>query len=205
MSKGFDPKDAYFKRAKSEGYRARSAFKLSEILSSQPLIRKGWTVLDLGAAPGGFLQVLAEKVGPRGHVVGVDLKKIDGLSHAGTVTLVGDVEDDSLVDELKRLHSQYDAVFSDMAPATTGSMATDAARSHRLVERALYISSKVLRPGGVFVAKAFMGPGFDEMVQDIRRSFASVKIARPKATRSRSKECFLVGKSYRPLALEDSV
>jgi 23S rRNA (uridine2552-2'-O)-methyltransferase len=198
MSKPFDPRDRFFRKAKDEGFRARSAFKLKEILGRQQPIRKGWTVLDLGAAPGGFLQVLGEAVGPKGHVVGVDLTPIRELSHPGIRTLVADVEDGDLVDRLRGLHPRYDAVVSDMAPATTGSGPTDVARSHRLVARALEIAEALLRPGGLFVAKVFMGPGFEELVRDLRGRFVNVRIVRPEATRSRSRECFLVAKGYRP-------
>ncbi len=198
MSKAFDPRDRYFKRAKAEGYRARSAYKLREILGSRRLLRKGWTVLDLGCAPGGFLQVLAEHVGKGGNVVGVDKVPIRSLSDSRIKTLVKDVEDASLVDELMSLHSSYDAVISDMAPATTGSAATDVARSIRLVERTLEISEKILRPGGVIVAKVFMGQGFEELVADFKERFRAVRVVRPEATRKRSRECFLVATGHRP-------
>lgn len=198
MSKRFDPRDTFFRKAKDEGFRARSAFKLKEILGRHRLVRKGWTVLDLGAAPGGFLQVLAKAVGPKGHVVGVDLQSIRDLPHPGIETLVADVEDEDLLARLEALHPRYDAVISDMAPATTGAAATDVARSLRLVERALALAEGLLRPGGVFVAKVFMGSGFDALVADLRRRFAEVRIVRPEATRSRSRECFLVAKGFRP-------
>lgn len=197
MSKPFDPHDPYFRRAKAEGFRARSAFKLSEILGRERLVRKGSTVLDLGAAPGGFLQVLADKVGKKGHVVGVDLASIEKFPGQGITTIQADVEDESTIERLRALHPVYDAVVSDMAPATTGSSATDAARSHRLVERTLEIASELLRPGGGLIAKAFMGPGFEELVDDLRQRFRAVRVVRPKATRGRSKECFLVARGFR--------
>ncbi|RMG18535.1 MAG: RlmE family RNA methyltransferase [Deltaproteobacteria bacterium] len=199
MSRRFDPRDAYFKRAKAEGYRARSAFKLQEILERHRIVRRGDTVLDLGAAPGGFLQVLAEAVGPRGKVVGVDLKPIAPLGLPQVKTLVADVESEELDAVLRSVHpGRFAAVVSDMAPATSGVGDTDVARSLRLVERALALCGDHLRGGGGFVAKAFMGRGFDALIDASKRSFRRLKIVRPRATRSRSRECFLVGEGYRP-------
>lgn len=198
MSRAFDPRDPFFQKAVAEGYRARSAFKLKEILGSHRPLRKGWKVLDLGAAPGGFLQVLAEQVGPKGLVVGVDTTPVRPFPDIPwIVTLQEDAQDPALLESLRAHSPLFDAVISDMAPSTTGSKSTDTARSHVLVERAFEIADELLRPGGLFLAKVFMGPGFDELLKRMRGDFAKVRVARPKATRSRSKECFLVATGRR--------
>lgn len=194
MGRPFDPKDRFFKKAKAEGYRARSAYKLKEILDRHQLLRSGQVVLDLGAAPGGFLQVIAEAVGRKGLAVGVDLDPIRPLGHAAVRTLAADVYDEALPEKLKEVHEgAFDLVVSDMAPRTTGAGPTDVARSHALAERALEIAETVVRPGGHFVAKVFMGAGFEELVSRTRRSFRKVKIERPEAVRRRSRECYVVG------------
>lgn len=196
MGKKFDPKDRFFRKAKAEGFRARSAYKLEEIARKHRLFRKKGRVLDLGAAPGGFMQVALQAVGARGLVVGVDLQDIADLGE-GAVTLVADVFDGALFERLAEVYAgRYDVVMSDMAPATTGSAATDVPRSHALVQRAMEVAERVLKPGGSFVAKVFMGAGFEELQDELRPRFGKLKIERPEATRSRSRECFVVGTRF---------
>ena len=198
MSKPFNPKDRFFRKAKAEGYRARSAFKLQEICQKHRLVRRGGTALDLGAAPGGFLQVLHGVVGPKGRVVGVDLTPIAELGLPGVTTLVGDALEPGLEGRLGAVHpGRFDLVVSDMAPKTTGAHATDVARSHVLVERVVEVAGEVLRPGGNLVAKVFMGAGFEALVADLKGRFSQVRIERPDAVRSRSRECYLVATGFR--------
>jgi 23S rRNA (uridine2552-2'-O)-methyltransferase len=199
MGKPYRPKDHYFQRAKQRGFRARSAFKLEELVQRFHLLRAGARVLDLGAAPGGFLQVIAKAVGPSGLAVGVDLVPLRPFTEAWIRTAVVDV----LADDAERqvaavAPGPYDAVLSDMAPKTTGVRATDEARSIRLAERALELAQALGKPGSSFVAKLFMGGDFESFRARLREAYREVTVVRPEATRSASVEIYLVGLVLRP-------
>jgi 23S rRNA (uridine2552-2'-O)-methyltransferase len=194
MSKPYRPKDHYFQRAKQRGFRARSAFKLEELVQRFGLVRPGARVLDLGAAPGGFLQVVAKTVGPSGLAVGVDLVPLRPFNEAWVRTAVVDVlADDARAQVEAVAEGPYDAVLSDMAPKTTGVRATDEARSLRLAERALELAQALGKPGSSFVAKLFMGGDFETFRARLREAYREVKVVRPEATRSSSIEVYLVG------------
>jgi 23S rRNA (uridine2552-2'-O)-methyltransferase len=190
----YQPKDHYFKKAKDAGFRARSAFKIEEIASRYAIFRKGQAVLDLGAAPGGFLQVILEEVGPTGRVVGVDLAVIRPLGRPNVVTAVLDVLDPAFDRRLDELHAgPFDVVVSDLAPKTTGIRNTDEARSLRLAQKALELARVRGRLGGHFIAKLFMGGDFEGFRAEMRALFEDVKVVRPEATRGASMEIYLVG------------
>ncbi|WNG28322.1 RlmE family RNA methyltransferase [Cystobacter fuscus] len=194
MGKPYRPKDHYFKKAKQEGLRARSAFKVDEILKRYPFLKKGATVLDLGAAPGGFLQILADTVGPGGRVIGVDIVPIRPFTQPFVKTAVLDVLADDFDAKLRELYDgPFDAVISDMAPKTSGIRTTDEARSLRLARKALEVSVTRGRPGSAFVAKLFMGGEFEEFRQEVRAQFEEVKLVRPEATRGASMEVYVIG------------
>jgi 23S rRNA (uridine2552-2'-O)-methyltransferase len=194
MGKSYRPKDHYFQRAKQRGFRARSAFKLEELVRRFGLIRPGARVLDLGAAPGGFLQIAARVVGPSGLAVGVDLVPLQPFREAWVKTAVVDVLADDARAQLAALASgPFDAVLSDMAPKTTGVRATDEARSVRLADRALELARELGRPGSSFVTKLFMGGEFESYRSRLREAYREVKVVRPEATRSASVEVYLVG------------
>jgi 23S rRNA (uridine2552-2'-O)-methyltransferase len=194
MGKPYRPKDHYFKKAKQEGLRARSAFKVDEILKRFPVVRKGAAVVDLGAAPGGFLQILADAVGPKGRVFGVDIVRIRPFSQPNVKTEVLDVLADDFDAKLEALFpGPYDAVISDMAPKTSGVRSVDEARSLRLVRKALEVATTRGRPGSNFVAKLFMGGEFEEFRAEVRALFEDVKLVRPEATRGASMEVYVVG------------
>jgi 23S rRNA (uridine2552-2'-O)-methyltransferase len=194
MSKPYRPKDHYFKKAKQEGLRARSAFKVDEILKRFPFLKKGASVLDLGAAPGGFLQILADAVGLNGRVIGVDIVPIRPFSQPYVKTAVLDVLADDFDAKLLEMYDgPFDAVISDMAPKTSGIRTTDEARSLRLARKALEVSSTRGRTGSAFVAKLFMGGEFEEFRDEVRASFEDVKVVRPEATRGASMEVYVVG------------
>jgi len=198
MGKPYRPKDHFFQKAKQEGLRARSAFKIEEILNRFRLVKSGAAVLDLGAAPGGFLQILADKVGPKGHVIGVDLAVIKPLGLPQVQTAVLDVLAEDFDARLLALYSgPFDAVISDLAPKTSGIRATDEARSLRLAGKALEIASVRGRPTGAFVAKLFMGGDFEGFRDEVRARYADVKVVRPEATRGASFEVYLVGLNRR--------
>ncbi len=178
--------DYYFRRAKQEGRAARSVYKLEEIDQRWRILRAGCRVLDLGAAPGSWLQYTAEKVGPKGRVVAIDLKPI-GL---GLPSWVQVHQDDAFTFEL---HETFDVILSDMAPATMGDHKTDALRSCGLAERALDLADRHLRPGGHVVIKVLEGGDIVQLGQTMRQSFDKLERLRPQATRKQSTEMFLIG------------
>lgn len=196
MSKPYDPKDAFYRKAKQEGLRARSAYKLQEIASRFRLFRKGMAVLDLGAAPGGWLQILAQQVGPQGRVVGIDLQPIAPVAD-NVATAVLDIYAPEVREELEKLHpGRFQAITSDMAPKTTGIKGVDEARSIELVRQALALCEELLEPGGSFVAKVFEGSDFQSLLKEVRGNFREVRLVRPEATRGRSFEIYVVASGY---------
>lgn len=198
MSKPYDPRDFYYRKAKKEGLRARSAFKIEEIARRFRLLKPGMAVLDLGAAPGGWLQIMAKAVGPQGTVVGVDLVAIAPMGTPQVRTAVLDIRAEDFEAKLHDLHAgRFDLVTSDMAPKTSGIKTADEARSLELSSLALETAKKTLAPGGAFVCKVFMGGGFDELLRAVKASFLRVKVVRPEATRERSFEHYVVALGYR--------
>ncbi len=190
----YQPKDYFFRKAKEEGLRARSAFKIDEIARRFAVFKKGQSVVDLGAAPGGFLQIILAAVGPTGHVVGVDLAAIKPLGRPNVVTAVVDVLADDFHAQLEALHGgPIDVVVSDLAPKTTGIKDVDEARSLRLAGIALEVARRRGRSGGHFIAKLFMGADFEQFRAEVRSLYADVKVVRPEATRGASMEIYLVG------------
>lgn len=199
MGKAYRPRDHYFRKAKKEGLRARSAFKIEEIAGRFGVLRRGARVLDLGAAPGGFLQVIAQLVGPDGVVLGVDIVPIKPLPLAQVRTAVLDALAEGFEGKLLELEpAPFDVVISDMAPKTSGIKDTDEARSIRLGERALEIARARGKPGSAFICKLFMGRDFEAYRATLREAYEDVKVVRPEATRGASVEVYLVGLRKRP-------
>ncbi|MFL5312456.1 MAG: RlmE family RNA methyltransferase [Myxococcales bacterium] len=194
----YDPRDRFFQRAKKEGLRARSAYKLEEIQRRSRILRPGARVLDLGAAPGGWCQIAAREVGPRGFVLGVDLEPIPKLPPP-VETWVADAFAPELLGRLRaRGGAPYDAVLSDLAPRTSGVRGTDEARSLALAGRAMELATEVLKPSGSLVVKVFMGGGFEGFLSTFKQAFAEVKVVKPEASVARaSKEVYLVGQRPR--------
>lgn len=184
-------RDEYYNKAKQQGYRSRSAYKLEQLDETADLLADGYTVVDLGAAPGGWLQVAAERVGT-GRVVGVDRQRIDSLD--GVETVRGDLTDDTVKSALKADIGAADLVCSDMAPNMTGEYDLDHARSVHLARQALDVAREVLAPGGDFVVKVFDGRDLDSLEADIDDEFEYVRTVRPDASRDESSELYLVGK-----------
>lgn len=198
MAKPYQPKDVYFRRAKQHGLRARSAFKIEEIIRTRKLLGRGQAVLDLGAAPGGFLQVLAEAVGERGASVGVDLEPIRPLGKPWVRTAVVDLTAPDAIALIQALHpGRFDLVVSDMAPKTIGVKITDEARSLDLARTALRVAEGTLKLGGSLVVKVFMGGDFPAFRSEVQACFDRVEVARPRATREHSYEVYLVGRGFR--------
>ena len=190
--------DHYVQRAKAEGWRSRAAFKLMEIDEKDRLLRPGMVVVDLGSAPGGWSQVAAERVSGGGRVLALDL--LDMAPVAGVEFIQGDFREDAVLAELTfRLAGRpVDLVISDMAPNISGIAATDQARSVHLAELALEFASRHLKPGGNFLVKAFQGQGFDAFRKAMEEAFDKVVVRKPKSSRDRSSEVYLLGMGCRP-------
>jgi 23S rRNA (uridine2552-2'-O)-methyltransferase len=189
--------DPYVQQAQREGYRSRACYKLLEIQERDRLIRPGMTVLDLGSAPGGWSQVAIALVGHGGRVIASDILPMDSL--AGVEFIEGDFASDEVFGQILDSigDSPVDLVISDMAPNMSGVNAVDQPRSIYLVELALDMARQVLAPGGTFVTKVFQGEGFDELFRAAKESFGKVLTRKPKASRPRSREVYLVAREFR--------
>jgi 23S rRNA (uridine2552-2'-O)-methyltransferase len=188
--------DPYVQQAQREGYRSRACYKLLEIQEKDRIFRPGMTVLDLGSAPGGWSQVATELVGHKGRVIASDILPMDSV--AGVEFILGDFTEDTVFEQILGLldGQAVDLMVSDMAPNLSGMNAIDQPRSTYLVELALDMARRILAPGGSFVAKAFQGEGFDALFRDTQGSFSRVLTRKPKASRPRSREVYVVGKGY---------
>jgi 23S rRNA methylase len=189
--------DEYVQRARREGYRSRAAYKLLEIQEKDRIIRPGQVVVDLGAAPGGWSQIAAKLAGRKGEVFALDILEMDPVP--GVTFLQGDFREQAVLDRLMDLLEgrAVDLVISDMAPNVSGVAAVDQPRAMYLCELALDFARQVLRPGGTFVTKVFQGEGFDDYVRDLRTSFERVVTRKPKASRPRSREVYLVATGFK--------
>ena len=188
--------DEFVKRAKAEGWRSRAVFKLAEIQQRERLLRPGIRCVDLGAAPGGWSQYAARIVGGASRIVATDILPMDAI--AGVEFVQGDFREQSVLDEvLARVGSEkVDLVLSDMAPNMAGIDAVDQPKSMYLAELALEFADRVLAPGGDALIKLFQGAGFDELVKDARRRYGRVVTKKPKASRSRSPEIYLLARQF---------
>ncbi|HEY4113922.1 MAG TPA: RlmE family RNA methyltransferase [Rhizomicrobium sp.] len=189
-------KDPYVKEAKAKGYRSRAAFKLIELDRKFHLLKPGARVLDLGAAPGGWSQVAAKKVGPAGAVVAIDILPIEPL--AGVAIFQGDATDRAVESDLREaLGGPADVVLSDMAASTTGHRATDHLRTLALFEAALDVAEEMLKPGGAFVGKVFRGGAANDVLARIKQRFREVRHVKPPASRAESVELYLVARGFK--------
>lgn len=188
--------DPYVQQAKREGYRSRAAFKLLELDAKFGLLHPGDYVVDLGCAPGGWAQVAVRNVGTKGKVIGVDLLEVEPV--AGADLFVLDFLADDAPDRIKaRLHGRANLVLSDMAANTTGHAPTDHIRIMHLCETAYHFATEILAPGGAFVCKVLKGGTERELLKKMQQDFASVKHAKPAASRSDSAESYVVAKGFR--------
>ena len=186
--------DPYVQLAKHEGYRSRASYKLLEIIERDHLLKPGMRVVDLGATPGGWSQVVAQKLAGQGKVIALDL--LEMLPLAGVTFIQGDFREDTVLAELvKALDGRpVDLVISDMAPNLSGVGLVDQARAMHLAELALEFALQHLKPGGSFLVKVFQGDGFDEYIRTMRGHFRQVATRKPKASRGRTNETFLLAK-----------
>ena len=189
-------KDEYYNRAKQEGYRTRAAYKLKQLDREADLLNHGDRVVDLGAAPGGWLQVAAEEVGETGTVVGVDFQRVRELDHDTIETIKGDMTEERTKDRLSETIGEggADLVISDMAPNMTGEYDLDHARSVHLARQAFGVAEDVLATDGDFVAKVFQGQDLEPLREEIGKAFQYVQTMNPEASRDSSSEVYLVGK-----------
>ena len=189
--------DQYVKQSQQDGYRSRASYKLVELDEKDKLFRKGMTVVDLGAAPGGWSQVAARHVGDDGRVIASDILPMDSL--AGVEFVQGDFTENEVFEQILEAMGpgKSDLVISDMAPNMSGMADVDQPRAMYLVELALDMARETLKKDGVFVAKVFQGEGFDAYVKDAKQSFKSVVIRKPGASRARSREVYVVAKGFR--------
>ena len=185
--------DEFVKRAQRDGYRARSAYKLLEIDDKDHLIKPGMTVVDLGAAPGSWSQVALQRMKNNGRVIALDLLEMQPI--AGVEFIQGDFRDEPVLQQLENLLAgkPIDLVIADMAPNISGVSIVDQSRAAHLTELALEFSIEWLKPGGHFLVKVFAGSGFDEIVKNMRVHFEKVATRKPKASRDRSSEVYLLG------------
>ncbi len=188
--------DDFVKRARLAGYRSRAVYKLDELDRQENLFQAGMIVVDLGAAPGGWSQYAAERVGPSGKVIAVDLLPMEALP--GVQFIQGDFREVAVLEALKDAvgECRVSLVISDMAPNLSGMKAVDQPRAMYLAELALDLARQVLAPHGALVIKVFQGEGFDAFVRELRRSFATVRTRKPKASRPKSREVYVMAKDY---------
>lgn len=186
--------DEFVKLAQAQGYRSRAVFKLKEIDEREQIFRPGHTVVDLGAAPGGWSQYAVERVGKQGTIIALDILPMNEIP--GVTFIEGDFREETILRQLltELDGRRVDVVLSDMAPNTTGTRAVDQPRSMYLAELALDTARELLPAGGSFVVKLFQGTDFDSYVRDVRQLFSKVTVKKPKASRDRSPEVYLVGK-----------
>ncbi len=191
--------DQYVKQSQEDGYRSRASYKLLELHKKDKLIRRGMTVIDLGAAPGGWSQVAAELVGDEGMVIASDILPMDML--AGVDFVQGDFTEDAVLEEILRVVDRrpVDLVISDMAPNMSGMADIDQPRAMGLVELAFDLAHQVLSPEGAFVAKVFQGEGSDTLMRDMRKYYNSFVSRKPESSRARSREIYWVGKGFKGL------
>jgi 23S rRNA (uridine2552-2'-O)-methyltransferase len=192
-------RDTYYKKAKQEGYRSRAAYKLLELQERFRIFKPGELVVDLGAAPGGWLQVAAKLVGPAGKVLGVDLQPIEALNQKNIIIIQGDITAPETEQRIMEyLGRPADSVISDVAPKLTGIRDADEARSLELNRTALAVAKRLLRAGGSFLIKSFVSEELRKFSTELENRFRSVQRTRPDASRKGSSEIYFFAKDYQP-------
>ncbi len=190
-------KDSFRRLARDQGYRSRSAFKLKQINQSYRILNKGDCIVDIGCAPGGWMQIALPEVGSKGKVIGVDIKKIEPLSNAFIIQ--GNIEDEHVTDNILKIsNSCVDVVLSDLSPNVSGNWELDHARQIDLTRNALRLSSIVLKNKGKAVFKVFQGDMLNELVVELKKKFKKVILTKPNASRQVSSEIYLICLDYNP-------
>lgn len=191
--------DVYVKKAQKMGYRSRAAFKLIEIQQKDHIIKPNMTVIDLGAAPGGWLQVITKWLGPQGLLIGLDLLPIQPIENGNNIILMqGNFREESVFEALVNTvnNKKVDVITCDLAPNTSGMADVDQPRAMVLAELSVELAHKLLKTGGSLVVKVFQGEGYDEFLKSLRGQFQKVVIRKPEASRNRSRENYLVAKGF---------
>ena len=195
----YNPQDRFFKKAKLEGYRSRAAYKLIELQQRFRLMRPGDAVVDLGAAPGGWLQVAAKAVGSQGKVIGVDLQSIQPFNQSNIILVQGDITDPLVQDKIKELiGGPADSILSDLSPKLSGIRDADMARCFELNQTALQVARALLRPGGSLLIKSFISTDLQTFTAALKQYFADVQRTKPEATRQGSSEFYFYAKGFTP-------
>jgi len=193
----YNPRDRYYKKAKHEGYRSRAAYKLLELQQRYRLLRPGDKVVDLGAAPGGWLQVAAKIVGQKGKVIGIDVQEMRPFSDGQIVSVHGDISAGEIQSKIAELLGGLaDTVISDMAPKLSGIRDADIARAVELNRLALAVAVRLLRPGGSLLIKSFMSNELHQLTAELKKEFSDVQRTKPEATRQGSSEFYFVAKGF---------
>ena len=191
--------DTYVQKARREGYRSRAVYKLEELDQRDRLLKPGISIVDLGAAPGGWCQYIERKLGQRVRIVATDILPMDAVAGTHFTFVLGDFREPAVLERIEAAvgEAKVDLVLSDMAPNISGVDAADQAGSVHLAELALEYARTRLKPAGAFVVKVFQGEGFDEYLRAVRQAFAKVALRKPKASRPRSREIYLVARGLR--------
>lgn len=198
----YTPQDRFFKKAKQEGYRSRAAYKLVELQQRFRLMNAGDKVVDLGAAPGGWLQIAARLVGPTGKVVGVDLQPIQPFQERNIVLLQGDVRTGETRSKIKELlGGKAHCMLSDMAPKLSGIRDADMARCQELNRLALQVAKELLRPGGILLVKSFVSEDLQTYSAELKNYFATVQRTKAEASRQGSSEFYFYARGFQPQTL----
>jgi len=191
-------RDYYYKKAKQEKYRSRASYKLFQAIKKYGFIEHGDVVVDLGAAPGGWIQAARKTVGNKGFVLGVDLKPIEPFTQSYVRTIICDITDrEALKQILEMLPRKADAVVSDAAPNISGIWEVDHARQMELSQQALEIAKEILKPSGSFFVKVFQGDMLNDFIQKVKQNFVNVVLVKPEASRAKSAEIFILGRSLK--------
>jgi 23S rRNA (uridine2552-2'-O)-methyltransferase len=193
-------RDYYYKKAKQEMYRSRAAYKLFQAIRKYEFIKRGDVVIDLGAAPGGWIQAARKTVGSKGFVLALDLKPIEPFTQQYVRTIICDMtEDDAIQQILELLPRKADVVISDASPSISGIWEVDHARQLDLAQKALHIASETLRPEGNLFVKVFQGDLLDDFVEKVKQQFRLVRVIKPHASRAKSSEMFVLATNFKPI------
>jgi 23S rRNA (uridine2552-2'-O)-methyltransferase len=193
-------RDYYYKKAKQEMYRSRAAYKLFQAIRKYEFIKHGDVVIDLGAAPGGWIQAARKTVGNKGFVLALDLKPIEPFTQQYVRTIICDMtEDDAIQQILELLPRKADVVTSDASPSISGIWEVDHARQLDLAQKALHIASETLRPEGNLFVKVFQGDLLDDFVEKVKQQFRLVRVIKPHASRAKSSEMFVLATDFKPI------
>lgn len=193
-------RDYYYKKAKEENYRSRSTYKLFQAIEKYRFIKEGDVVIDLGAAPGGWIQAARKTVGIKGFILGVDIRPVEPFAEHNVRTIIGDIsEQETLQQIVEFLPRKADALISDVSPNISGIWEVDHARQIDLAQQALNIAFETLRPAGNFFAKVFQGDLLDDFTVKVKKSFQTANVIKPKASRGKSAEMFILAMGLKEL------